>query len=86
MLVFPPQARYISHAEELFEAFISSKGFPCQRSYVTIVSRLLKIKGRGLPHREAAYRLWKQLEAASLSIGAELDAASFRTGKHDASI
>ena len=57
---------------------ITVKGFVCQRCYVTIISRLLKVKGRGLPNKELAYRLWRDLEAAP---GLKLDSASMRTGE-----
>ena len=79
------QARYIAHAEELFACLIRTKGFACQRAYVTIISQMLKIRDRGLPNKETAYRLWKELEAHSLPAagraGVELDAASLRTGR-----
>jgi len=56
---------------------IAAKGFACQRCYVTIISRLLKLKRRGIPNKEVAYRLWKELEATP---GLKLDSASFRNG------
>ena len=76
-----PQACYIAHAKELFQASVEAKGSVCQRSYVTIISRLLKLKKKGLNNKQLAYQLWKELEGAS---GVQLDGASLRTGALEA--
>ncbi len=65
------------HGTEIFQAMIAVKGSACERSYVTIISRLLKIKRRGLANKRLAYQLWKELEAAAL----KLDSVSMRTGE-----
>jgi hypothetical protein len=65
-------------------------GLPCQRSYTTVISELLRVKLRGLPNRKLAYSLWLELKAAyqqrkpsefkgRFSAGV-LDAAAMRAG------
>lgn len=57
-----------------------------QRKYSSIISQLLKVKGRGLASRQLAYQLWKELYTTAqaskrfaIDLGG-LDAASCRIG------
>jgi pentatricopeptide repeat protein len=59
------QACYVAQGVEVFRAMIDAKGFPCQRSYVTAISTLLKIRRRGLANRTLAYQLWQDLLSRS---------------------
>ncbi|KXZ55014.1 hypothetical protein GPECTOR_3g177 [Gonium pectorale] len=51
-------------------------GPPAVSAYCALVSRLLKLPGRGTPAKQAALAVWRALRAS----GQRLDAPAFRTG------
>ncbi|KAG1672289.1 hypothetical protein FOA52_004304 [Chlamydomonas sp. UWO 241] len=73
---------YVAHGAELFRAMTASQGYANQRQYTTVVSRLLKIRRRGLANRRLAYGLWRELLHSVGGQLAQLDAASLRIGIH----
>lgn len=60
----------------------AAQGYADQRQYTTVVSRLLKIRRRGLSNRRLAYGLWRELLHSVGGQLARLDAASLRIGIH----
>ena len=63
-------------AVNVFRRQATVLGPASQRQYVTLMSKLLKVNKRGLPQKQLAYLLWKELQGR----GEALDTVSYRAG------
>ena len=74
------QAGWVSQAVEVFRrAARGGRPSPSQHAYTLIISRLVKLRAsRGLPAKQAAYDLWRELFDVHK---AALDSASVRAGE-----
>lgn len=71
------QAGFVSNAVDVFHQLGNVYGPPSPRVYVTLISRLLHVKRRGVPNLSLALQLWEELARS----GVPLDAASYRAGE-----
>ncbi|MEW5302547.1 MAG: hypothetical protein WDW36_005322 [Sanguina aurantia] len=71
-----PQAGFVSDAVDVFHQLGDVHGPPSPHVYVTLISRLLHVKRRGVPNLSLALQLWEELARS----GVQLDAASYRAG------